>query len=109
VSALLIDKDGAVLAMHGVTDPDLARRYAATKASGDRDVMELTMLDLFPEDEVDGVMFASIGEGQLPPGGPGGRSRLEVALPIGFDRDPHQTSVRLERTADELRGVLANG
>jgi hypothetical protein len=61
VSALLIDKDGAVLAMHGVTDPDLARRYAATKASGDRDVMELTMLDLFPEDEVDGVMFASIG------------------------------------------------
>jgi hypothetical protein len=95
--------------MHGVTDPDLARRYAATKASGDRDVMELTMVDLFPDKEVDGVMFASIGEGATSSADPGARSRLEVALPIGFDRDPHQTSARLERTADELRGVLANG
>ena len=79
--------------MHGVTEAGLVGRYAAAKAMKDTELMELYLTDLFPDEEVDGVMFAALDEPGL---------RLEVALPFGFDQDPKATSERIPATAGEI-------
>jgi RNA polymerase sigma-70 factor (ECF subfamily) len=99
-TAILMDKEGAVLALSGDADAELARRYAAAKGRGDRDLMELYMLDLFPDDRVDAVMYAAIEEPE---------SRLEVALPFGFEGDPRATSERIERAAQEIEHIFRAG
>jgi RNA polymerase sigma-70 factor (ECF subfamily) len=99
-SAFLVEDGGGVLAVHGTADASLVRRYAAAKAMEDTDLIELSMADLFPEEEVDGVMFSALGEPGL---------RLEVALPFGFDGDPKATSERMAATAGEIQRLLAAG
>jgi hypothetical protein len=84
-----VEDGGGVLAVHGTADASLVRRYAAAKAMEDTDLIELSMADLFPEEEADGVMFSALGEPGL---------RLEVALPFGFDGDPKATSERMAVT-----------
>jgi hypothetical protein len=96
-SALLMERDGALLAWHGDVDADLARRYAAAAAQGDRDVMELSMMDLFPEDEVDALLFAATPESGL---------RIEVAVPVGFSNDPGVAGKRLSETLDGIDRLL---
>lgn len=99
-STFLVEEGGGVLAVHGAADASRLGRYAAAKAKADTDLMELYMTDLFPEEEVDGVMFAALDEPGL---------RLEVALPFGFDQDPKATSERIAATAGEIQRLLAAG
>jgi hypothetical protein len=99
-SAFLVEEGGGVLAVHGAADVSLVGRYAAAKAMQDTDLMELSMADLFPEEEVDGVMFSALGEPGL---------RLEVALPFGFDGDAKATSERMAATAEEIQRLLGAG
>jgi RNA polymerase sigma-70 factor (ECF subfamily) len=100
-SALLIEQGGTVLASHGPGDPGLAARYAAARALGDTDLTELSMLDLFPEEEVDCVVHATSTDGQL---------RLEAALPVGFGEQTAEQAraqgERLQMTVDELAVLL---
>jgi hypothetical protein len=100
-SAFLIGQGGAVLAIYGPADPSLAARYAAARALGDTDLIELSMLDLFPEDEVDCIIHATSTDGQL---------RLEAALPIGFGgqtaEQAHAQGERMQTAVDELAVLL---
>lgn len=102
-SAFLIEQQGTVLAIDGPADPGLAARYAAATALGDTDLIELSMLDLFPEDEVDCIIHATSTDGQL---------RLEAALPIGFGgqtaEQAHAQGERMQTTVDELAVLLPN-
>ena len=100
-SAFLIAQGGTVLASHGPGDPGIAARYAAARALGDTDLVELSMLDLFPEEDVDCVLHATSDDGQL---------RLEAALPIGFGGQTAEQArargERLKTTVDELTILL---
>jgi hypothetical protein len=102
-SAFLLEQGGAVLASHGPGDPGIAARYAAARALGDTDLVELSMLDLFPEEEVDCVLHATSDDGQL---------RLEAALPIGFGgqtaEEARARGERLKTTVEELAILLAS-
>lgn len=82
--------------MHAA-DAGLVDRYAAAKAMEDTELMELYLIDLVPEEEVDGVLFAALDQ-------PG--VRLEVALPFGFDKDPKATS---EHGGDNRREPATTG
>jgi len=101
-SAFLTGQEGAVLASHGPGDPGLAARYAAARALGDIDLTELSMLDLFPEEEVDCILHATSDDGQL---------RLEAALPLGFGGQTAEHAraqgERLKTTLDELAVLFA--
>jgi hypothetical protein len=96
----VLDCTGGWYAEQDWAGASLVRRYAAAKAMEDTDLIELSMADLFPEEEVDGVMFSALGEPGL---------RLEVALPFGFDGDPKATSERMAATAGEIQRLLAAG
>jgi RNA polymerase sigma-70 factor, ECF subfamily len=101
-SAFLTGQGGTVLASHGPGDPGLAARYAAARALGDIDLTELSMLDLFPEEEVDCILHATSDDGQL---------RLEAALPIGFGAQTAELAraqgERLKTALDELAVLFA--
>lgn len=89
---------GASLAVHGAGEASLVGHYAAAKAIKDIDLMELSMTELFPEEEVEGVMFLALDQSGL---------RLEVALPFGFDQDPKAASGCLAATTEEIQLLLA--
>jgi RNA polymerase sigma-70 factor, ECF subfamily len=100
-SALLMEEEGGVLAVHGPVDPDLVGRYAAARARKDTDLLELVMLDLFPEDEVDCIIHATSNDGRL---------RLEASLPIGFGAQTREAAAaqgeRLKETIEGLAVLL---
>lgn len=74
--------------------------WAAAKAMKDTDLMELYITNLFPEEEVDGVMSSALDQPGL---------RLEVALPFGFDEDPKAASERIAATTKQIQRLLAAG
>ena len=89
---------GASLVVHGAAEASLVGHYAAAKATKDTDLMEPSMTELFPEEEVEGVMFLALDQSGL---------RLEVALPFGFDQDPKAASGCLTATTEEIQLLLA--
>jgi L-asparaginase II len=74
--------------------------WAIRRGEGDKDIdlMELSMTELFPEEEVEGVMFLALDQSGL---------RLEVALPFGFNQDPKAASGCLAATTEEIQLLLA--
>jgi hypothetical protein len=59
--ALLTHDSGALVAWAGPGDPAAMARYCQARADRDADLTHLVMREVFPADEVEAVVFRSVG------------------------------------------------
>jgi bifunctional DNase/RNase len=59
--ALLTHDSGALVAWAGPGDPAVMARYCQARADRDADLTHLVMRDVFPPDQVEAVVFRSVG------------------------------------------------
>ena len=59
--ALLTHDSGALVAWAGPGDPTAMARYCQARADRDADLTHLVMREVFPADEVEAVVFRSVG------------------------------------------------
>jgi hypothetical protein len=98
--ALLMHDSGTLVAWAGPGDPATLARYCQARADGDADLTQLIMREVFPPDEVEAVMFRSVGR----------LSRVEVGIAGEHtDEQGKRLAARTDAAARELEELLPEG
>jgi RNA polymerase sigma-70 factor, ECF subfamily len=99
-AALLMHDSGALLAWAGPGEEATLARYCQARADRDADLTHLLLRDVFPPDEVQAVVFRSVGR----------LSRVEVGVPgEQTDEQGKRQAGRTEEAARELEALLGEG
>jgi RNA polymerase sigma factor (sigma-70 family) len=95
--ALLTHDSGALLAWAGPGDAAIMRRYCQARADRDADLTHLLIRDVFPVDQVDAVVFRTVGR----------LWRVEVGIPAeASEQERQQVAERTDRAVHELGALL---
>jgi hypothetical protein len=98
--ALLTHDSGALVAWSGSGEEATLARYCQARADRDADLTQLLMREVFPSDEVEAVMFRTVGR----------LSRVEVGI-AGEHSDElgKQFAQRTDQAVRELEALLPPG
>ncbi|HEY2960638.1 MAG TPA: bifunctional nuclease domain-containing protein [Actinomycetota bacterium] len=98
--ALLTHDSGALVAWAGRGDQQVLERYCQARADGDADLTQLLMREVFPTDQVEAVMFRTVGR----------LSRVEVAITGEHgDEQGKRFAERTDHAVRELEALLPAG
>jgi RNA polymerase sigma factor (sigma-70 family) len=98
--ALLTHDSGTLVAWAGHGDQQLLERYCQARADRDADLTQLLMREAFPTDQVEAVMFHTVGR----------LSRVEVAITGEHDDElGKRFAARTDQAVRELEALLPPG